>query len=129
MPTRDELATAYAGQPVRLPIGDNLRRPWCWNRPPYPDGEWNARQGHHEALAVLLRLRDGRSRWRWTGQRWEMSSSGKPRYRWRPNKMSRCCRAWDCGPSETPAPVTDRYDCRGCRWMPERARVHFGESA
>ena len=103
MPTRDELATAYAGEPIRLPVGDNLRRPLCHNRPDYPAGTWEPQTAYHAIM-----------------------TGAKPRYRWRPRVMSSDCRAWSCGPTETPAPVRDRYDCRGCRHMPERARMHFG---
>jgi hypothetical protein len=127
MPTADELREAWAGAPVRLEVGANLRRPWCHNRPPYmPNGgEWLPRQGMHESIRYMLGLDAPRSRWRWTGQRWELASTGKPRYRWRRWFSTDACQAWSSSPTETPAPVRDRYDCRGCRHMPARAWHHF----
>lgn len=105
MPTPDELTNSA---PARFPLGENLTRPACWNRPDYPEGELVIRQGYHEVLAILLGLSKERIRFRWA---------------WR--KMSTGCRAWHCLPSETPAPVLDNYDCRGCRHMPARAKHHF----
>lgn len=114
MPTLDELAAAPAAPPIRLPVGDNLRRPWCHNRPDYSEGEWVPRQGYHEVQALMLL------------QRPSDPERIKPRFRWRWRKMSTDCRAWSTAtPTETPAPVLDRYDCRGCRHMPPRARHHF----
>ncbi len=111
MPTIDEHRQQWAGiAPVRVEVGDNLRRPWCWNRAVFMPhgGQWEPQQGHHEALAMLLGLKPG-----------------KPRYRWRKWFSVDRCAAWDCSPTEIPAPVRDRYDCRGCRHMPPRARHHF----
>lgn len=129
MPTLDEHRRDWAGlAPARVPIGADLRRPWCHNRPsfaPPGGGEWLPRQGHHEAIRYMLRLEAARSRWRWTGERWELRTTGKPRYRWRRWFSTDRCASWDCSPTETPAPVRDGYDCRGCRHMPARARHHF----
>ena len=103
MPTLDELAAAPAAIPIRLPIGDNLSRPHCYNRPDYPAGTWEPQTSYHDIMM-----------------------GAKPRYLWRPRKMSTDCKAWSTAtPTETPAPVLDRYDCRGCRHMPPRARHHF----
>lgn len=106
MPTLDELPRAWSGDPIRSEVGDNLRRPWCWNRPAYPDGTWEPQRGYHDVM-----------------------TGGKPRYRWKPRKMSSDCKAWDCPPDETPSPVLTRWDCRGCRHMPARARHHFNGDA
>lgn len=105
-----------------------LTKPWCHNRPPFAvadRGEWHARQGHHAVIRYMLGLERLPSRWRWTGERWELRSTGKPRYRWHRWFSTDRCAAWDCPESATPAPVIDRYDCRGCRWLPERGHTHY----
>lgn len=110
MPTADEHRREWSGvAPVRVEAPEPTHRPWCHNRPPRPDGEWNARQGYHEVISYMLGLSDA-----------------KPRYRWRRSFSADRCAAWDCSPTETPAPVRDRWDCRGCRWLPERGRVQYG---
>lgn len=132
MPTLDEHRREWSGiRPARIEDApEPTVRPWCWNRPPFmPEGgEWNARQGYPDALLYLLRLRSGKSRWRWTGERWELSATHKPRYRWRRWFSTEQCRAWDCSPTEIPTPVRDRWDCRGCRWLPERGRIQYGSA-
>ena len=127
MPTLDEHRSQWAGlAPVRIEDAPAPTvTPWCHNRPPRPEGEWNPRQGHHEAIRYMLGLNRSPSRWRWTGERWELRTTSKPRLRWRRAFSVDRCAAWDCSPTETPAPVRDRWDCRGCRWLPERGRHHF----
>ena len=114
MPTLEETAARDAGiAPVRVEAPEPTHRPHCFNRPPYmvaSIGEWLPRQGAHEERRYMLGL-----------------TAVKPRYRWRDWFSTDRCRAWDCAPTETPAPVRDRWDCRGCRWLPARGRVQYGE--
>jgi hypothetical protein len=130
MPTLDELRAQWAGQPARIEDApEPTVRPWCYNRLPYmpTGGEWLPRQGHPDAMLYLLRIQPrARSRYRWTDEGWELTATHKPRYRWRRWFSTNQCRAWDCSPTETPTPVRDRWDCRGCRWLPERGRVQCG---
>ena len=91
MPTRDELATAYAGPPIALPVGDNLRRPHCYNRPPYPAGTWEPKIGYHDIM-----------------------TGAKPRYLWRPRVMSSDCKAVSYTHLTLP---TTLHECRS-RWSP-----------
>jgi hypothetical protein len=130
MPTLTETRAQWTAPPVRMDAPEPTHRPHCYNRPPYAiaeRGQWEPRQGYHETLHwQLMGLAQERSRYRWDGERWQLSRTGKPRYRWRRWFSTDVCRAWDCPPDELPTPARDRWDCRGCRWLPERGRVQYG---
>lgn len=118
MPTPAEIDAAAT--PVqRFPLRPFKRVPDCHNREPYPQGEWNLTLGYHEILALLL-LQPGP-----LGGKPMPEKPTKPRMRWRCRKMSNDCRAWDCLADEEPTPALEGWDCRGCRWLPDRARTHF----
>lgn len=69
-------------------------RPACFDRPEFV-GYW---------MPVRQKIGDRKPRWRWVEQR-----------------MSQRCAAWDAPDIRDSVPARERWDCRGCRWLPKMA--------
>ena len=90
-----------------------MNRPACYNRPPMRDGAW---------------MPTGRAVIRRKGSRRQFAVM-KPIIRWAPRWYVDRCATWDTRPNhdEPPYPITHRWDCSGCRWLPEAARPHLAQ--
>jgi hypothetical protein len=67
-------------------------RPWCWNRPAPPPGQW-MKAGHRGLKPVL---------------------------RWVRYPFDDRCAAWDRHPGgQEPDPVRLNWNCNHCRWRPQ----------
>lgn len=74
-------------------------RPGCYNRPPYPEGQW-FHVGVHRG-------------------------TGKPLYRWRRRWFEDRCTQHDgsgIGPRSESYAKAHGFECAGCRWEPARVR-------
>lgn len=80
-------------------------RPHCYNRPPRPDGY--TRYGIDSQTGERIAVRISNT---WSEDKcatWDGVGIGQPTAKY---------------PSGTPYPMAYGYDCRGCRWLPEKHR-------
>lgn len=98
-----------------------MKRPGCYNRAPFADGNWYATGEHRASVRDSVNAAQaGKARPEWRPVL-------KPVLRWRPRWFTDRCATWDgtgIGPATaehpagTPYPVHHGYDCTGCRWRP-----------